>query len=212
MRIILLGPPGAGKGTQAQFICVDHQIPQVSTGDMLRAAVSAKTELGLKAKAIMARGHLVSDDIILGMVEQRLAQPDCVRGCLFDGFPRTAGQAQGLENRGVSIDVVVEIQVPDDNIVRRIVGRRVHLPSGRVYHIDFNPPKVKDMDDVTHEPLVHRRDDTEQVVRERLKVYREQTETLVSYYCNSSANYFEIDGTQGVEEVRESIMSALAKG
>ena len=182
MRIILLGPPGAGKGTQAQNITKAFNIPQISTGDMLRAAIKAGTELGKQAKAVMDAGKLVSDEIILGLVKERIAKDDCKNGFLFDGFPRTIPQAQALVDNGIGIDAVVELQVPDEKIVNRMSGRRVHLASGRTYHIVYNPPKVEGKDDVTGEPLVIRPDDEESTVRNRLKVYHEQTEPLVAFY------------------------------
>ena len=182
MRIILLGPPGAGKGTQAQTLTKEFAIPQISTGDMLRAAIKAGTELGLKAKEVMDAGKLVSDEIILGLVKERIAKDDCKNGFLFDGFPRTIPQAQALVDNGIAIDAVVELQVPDENIVKRMSGRRVHLASGRTYHIVYNPPKVEGKDDVTGEDLVIRPDDQEDTVRARLKVYHEQTEPLVAFY------------------------------
>ena len=209
MRIIFLGPPGAGKGTQAQFICQDRKIPQISTGDMLRSAITEGTKLGLEAKKIMERGDLVSDDVILGLVRERLRQPDCEPGCLFDGFPRTVGQADGLNEANIAVDVVFELQLSDELIVRRISGRRVHEPSGRIYHIEFNPPKVDSLDDVTWQPLVQRHDDSEAVVRARVEVYREQTAPLIDYYKNSSVKYFEIDGDATVEEIRTSIREGL---
>ena len=182
MRFILIGPPGAGKGTQAAFIKERFAIPQISTGDMLRAAVKAGTPLGLKAKSVMESGALVSDDIILGLMEERLAQPDCKNGFLLDGFPRTIPQAEALKKTGIPIDFVLEISVPDDEIVRRISGRRVDPVSGRTYHIVYNPPKVEGKDDVTGNPLIQRDDDKEDVVRHRLEVYHNQTEALVKFY------------------------------
>ena len=182
MRLILLGPPGAGKGTQAGFITAAFGIPQISTGDMLRAAIKAGTELGKMAKQVMDEGKLVSDDIIIGLVKERLKQPDCANGYLFDGFPRTIPQAQALRDSGIQLDHVVELQVPDSAIIERMSGRRVHQPSGRSYHIRFNPPKVEGKDDVTGEPLTQRDDDREEVVRKRLDVYQQQTRPLVDYY------------------------------
>ena len=182
MRLILIGPPGAGKGTQAAFIKERFGIPQISTGDMLRAAVKAGTPLGLKAKAVMEAGQLVSDDIILGLMKERLAQPDCANGFLLDGFPRTIPQAQALKDTGIPIDYVLEISVPDEEIVARISGRRVDPVSGRTYHIRYNPPKVEGRDDVTGDPLIQRDDDKEEVVRKRLQVYHNQTEALVKFY------------------------------
>lgn len=213
MRIILLGPPGAGKGTQAQFIMQRYGIPQISTGDMLRAAVKAGTELGLKAKAVMDAGALVSDDIIIGLVKERIAQPDCARGFLFDGFPRTIPQAEALTAAAVPLDHVVEIAVDDDEIVGRISGRRVHEASGRVYHITNNPPKREGLDDVTGEPLIQRVDDTEETVRKRLQVYHEQTKPLVDYYSGMSGpgspKYHRIQGVGSVEQIRDAIFAAL---
>src|SRR6056300_58581 len=182
MRIILLGAPGAGKGTQAAFLCKQYGIPQISTGDMLRAAVAAGTELGNKAKAIMDTGGLVSDDISIGLVKDRIAQPDCEAGCLFDGFPRTIPQAQAMVDAGISIDHVIEIAVDDEEIVGRLSGRRVHPGSGRIYHVDHNPPQTAGVDDITGEPLIQRDDDLEETVRKRLAVYHEQTQPLVDFY------------------------------
>lgn len=209
MNIVLLGPPGAGKGTQAQFICERLNIPQVSTGDMLRSAIAVGSELGLRAKSVMDRGDLVSDDVILGIVAERLRAPDCENGCLFDGFPRTIAQADGLGEIGVEIDKVVELQLDDEAIVRRITGRRVHERSGRVYHIEFNPPNKTDIDDVTGELLIQRPDDLESVVRDRLRVYREQTEPLIDYYHDSSARYIEVQGSGAVESIRDAIFARL---
>src|SRR3954467_7878784 len=182
MRLILLGPPGAGKGTQANFIREKFAIPQISTGDMLRAAVKAGTPLGVAAKKVMDAGQLVSDDIIIGLVEERLKQPDCKPGYLFDGFPRTIPQAEAMKSAGVGLDYVLEIDVPDEEIITRMSGRRVHPASGRTYHVKFNPPKVQDKDDATGEPLVQRDDDKEDTVKKRLEVYRAQTRPLVDYY------------------------------
>ena len=212
MKLILLGPPGAGKGTQADFICAELGIPKISTGDMLRAAVSAGTELGLKAKAVMDRGDLVSDDIILGLIEERIAQPDCAKGCLFDGFPRTIPQAEGLEKIGVAIDLVIEIQVADDEIVRRMSGRRVHPASGRSYHIEFNPPREADLDDETGEPLIQRDDDKEETVRRRLSVYHAETQPLVDFYgANQTAakRIASVLGVGAVSDVRARILALL---
>jgi adenylate kinase len=213
MRLILLGPPGAGKGTQATFICGQLGIPQISTGDMLRAAVKAGTELGRKAKAVMDSGALVSDDIIIGLVKERIAQDDCAAGFLFDGFPRTLAQAEAMQEAGVAIDAVVEIEVPDDEIVRRMSGRRAHLASGRTYHVIFNPPKVEGKDDLTGEPLVQRDDDKEEVVRNRLTTYHEQTEVLVSYYSKAAGDagpaYIAVDGTQAIDAVKQDILARL---
>ena len=218
MRVILLGPPGAGKGTQAGFIVEALGIPQISPGDMLRAAVKAGTPLGLEAKKVMDAGGLVSDDIIIGLVKERIAQPDCRNGYLFDGFPRTIAQADALKADGIKIDVVVEIQVDDEEIVSRMSGRRVHPGSGRVYHVRFNPPKVEGVDDVTGEPLVQRDDDKEETVRKRLKVYHEQTKPLVDYYSSWAASgdpqaprYVSINGLGPVEEVKQRLLQALGR-
>ncbi len=216
MRIILLGGPGAGKGTQANYIKERYGIPQISTGDMLRAAVKAGTPLGVEAKKVMDAGGLVSDDIILGLVKERIKQADCAKGFLFDGFPRTLAQAEALKNEGVDIDCVVEIAVDDEEIVRRMSGRRVHLPSGRTYHVVFNPPKEAGKDDVTGEELIQRDDDREETVRKRLQVYHEQTEPLIEYYSKWAASgdpkapkYVRIDGIGKVEEIRDQIFQAL---
>ncbi|MBO5566926.1 MAG: adenylate kinase [Succinivibrio sp.] len=215
MRIILLGPPGAGKGTQAQNITKAFSIPQISTGDMLRAAIKAGTELGKQAKAVMDAGKLVSDDIILGLVKERIAQPDCSNGFLFDGFPRTIPQAQALVDNGIAIDAVVELQVPDEKIVKRMSGRRVHLASGRTYHIVYNPPKVEGKDDVTGEDLVIRDDDKEETVRSRLAVYHSQTEPLVKFYKELSSkgqtDYVALDGNRDVQVIADEIISRLKK-
>lgn len=213
MRIILLGGPGSGKGTQAQFITEKHNIPQISTGDMLRAAVREGTPLGVEAKKIMAAGGLVSDDIILGLIEQRIAQPDCANGFLFDGFPRTIAQAEGLQNMHVAIDYVIEIAVDDDEIVKRMSGRRVHPGSGRTYHIVFNPPKVDNVDDVTGEPLIQREDDQEETVRKRLAVYHQQTKPLVDFYAGlakqGQVKFSSIPGVGSVDEITERIFAVL---
>lgn len=217
MRLILLGAPGAGKGTQAARICEHYEIPQISTGDMLRAAVKAGTPLGLAAKKIMDAGELVSDDIIIGLVKERLEKPDCKNGFLFDGFPRTIPQAEALVNAQIPIDYVVEIAVPDDVILERMSGRRVHLPSGRSYHIKFNPPKVEGKDDVTGEDLIQRPDDKEETVKKRLEVYHNQTEALVGFYKKLAENgkdqtkYIRIDGVGDVKEVSRRIFDALDK-
>jgi len=213
MRIILLGPPGAGKGTQAQFICRHFGIPQISTGDMLRSAVSAGTELGKRVKSVMDSGALVSDGIIIELVRERIAQPDCANGFLFDGFPRTIPQAEALDEAGVTIDRVVEIVVPDEEIVRRMSGRRVHAASGRVYHVTFNPPRVVGKDDETGEPLMQRDDDREDTVRDRLAVYHRQTHPLVEFYsaraARSSVRFARVDGLGEVKQIEDRILRAL---
>ena len=218
MRLILLGPPGAGKGTQARFICERYGIPQISTGDMLRAAVAAGTELGKQAKTVMDSGGLVSDDIIIGLVKERITEPDCAPGFLFDGFPRTVAQAEAMRDAGVDIDAVVEIAVPDDDIVQRLSGRRSHPGSGRVYHVTFNPPKVDGIDDVTGEPLVHRDDDREETIRNRLANYHAQTEVLTSFYSDlettggaGAPRLIKVDGTQSIETVRDQAQTELDK-
>ena len=215
MRIILLGPPGAGKGSQAQFISKEYDIPQISTGDMLRAAIKEGSELGKQAKDVMNAGGLVSDDLIINLVQERIAKPDCVNGCILDGFPRTIPQAQALADAYVTIDHVIEISVPDDEIVKRLSGRRQHAGSGRVYHIDHNPPKVDGIDDVTGEPLIQREDDKESTIRDRLATYHEQTSTLVGFYQDKAKEggdapkYDKFDGTQGIDDVKQQILSAL---
>lgn len=216
MRLILIGPPSAGKGTQAAFIKERFAIPQISTGDMLRAAVKAGTPLGLKAKSVMESGALVSDDIILGLMEERLAQPDCKNGFLLDGFPRTIPQAEALKKTGIPIDFVLEISVPDDEIVRRISGRRVDPVSGRTYHIVYNPPKVEGKDDVTGDPLIQRDDDKEDVVRHRLEVYHNQTEALVKFYGDlaksgdkTAPQYRAISGLGTIDEITARVFDAL---
>jgi adenylate kinase len=213
MRVILLGGPGAGKGTQANYIKERYQIPQISTGDMLRAHVKAGTELGMAAKKIMDAGGLVSDDIIMGMVKDRIAQDDCKNGYLFDGFPRTIPQAEALKAAGVKLDAVVEVDVPDAEIIKRMSGRRVHLASGRTYHVVFNPPKVAGKDDSTGEDLIQRDDDREDTVRARLKVYHDQTEPLVAFYGKEAAagsvKYVKINGIGKVEQIRDQIFAAL---
>lgn len=213
MRIILLGPPGAGKGTQAQTLTKAFSIPQISTGDMLRAAIKAGTPLGQQAKAVMDQGKLVSDEIILGLVKERIAAPDCANGFLFDGFPRTIPQAQALVDAGVKIDAVVELQVPDEKIVKRMSGRRVHLASGRTYHIVYNPPKVEGKDDVTGEDLIIRDDDREETVRSRLEVYHQQTEPLVAFYkdlqTKGQTYYLALDGDRPVETIANEMVEAL---
>lgn len=212
MRIMLLGSPGSGKGTQAQFITEKYQIPQISTGDMLRAAVKAGTPLGLEAKKVMDAGGLVSDDIILGLIKERIVDPDCNRGFLLDGFPRTIVQAEGLKAMGVLIDTVIEIAVDDEEIVKRMAGRRVHPASGRTYHIDFNPPKVDGIDDVTGESLIQRDDDNEVTVRKRLSVYHQQTKPLVDYYSDpeKQVKFRSITGVGTIDEITEKVFAALA--
>jgi len=216
MRLILLGPPGAGKGTQARSICDAYGIPQISTGDMLRAAVKAGSPLGLTVKKVMDTGHLVSDEIIIGLVRERLSRPDCRDGYLFDGFPRTIPQADALRAAGVALDHLLEIDVPDPVIIERISGRRVHLASGRTYHVKYNPPRVLDRDDVTSEPLIQREDDREETIRARLAVYHAQTEPLIAYYRQWAATsdpaapqIGRIDGTGSVESTREACLAAL---
>jgi adenylate kinase len=209
MRVILLGPPGAGKGTQANFIREKFGIPQISTGDMLRAARAAKTPLGLEAGKLMDAGHLVPDDIIIGLVKERLKAPDCRRGYLFDGFPRTIPQAEALKAAGVAIDYVLEIDVPDDEIISRMSGRRVHPGSGRVYHVKFNPPRAEGRDDASGEALVQREDDKEDTVRKRLEVYRKQTRPLIEHYKNEPVKYRRIEGRGSVDEVKKRALAAL---
>ena len=217
MRLILLGPPGAGKGTQANFIIEKFGIPQISTGDMLRGAVKAGTPLGIAAKKVMDAGQLVSDEIIIGLVKERLKQADCAKGYLFDGFPRTIPQAEAMKAAGVRIDYVVEIDVPDDEIITRMSGRRVHPASGRTYHLKFNPPRVEGRDDATGEPLVQRDDDREETVRKRLEVYRAQTRPLVDYYGKWAASgdakaprYRRISGQGAVDQIRDRTFAALS--
>jgi adenylate kinase len=213
MRLILLGAPGAGKGTQAQFICEKFSIPQISTGDMLRAAVKAETELGRRAKAVMDAGGLISDEVIIGLVKNRIAEPDCANGFLFDGFPRTIPQAQAMVDAGVAIDHVVEIAVEDAEIVARLSGRRVHPGSGRVYHVIYNPPQTESLDDDTGEPLVQRDDDSEETVRKRLDIYHEQTSPLIDFYQNMTGElaprYHKIEGQGSVEDIRQTLCSSL---
>jgi adenylate kinase len=216
MRVILLGGPGAGKGTQANYIKEKYNIPQISTGDMLRAAVKAGTPLGVEAKKVMDAGGLVSDDIILGLIDERLKEDDCKNGYLFDGFPRTLAQADALKDKGIPVDAVVEIDVDDNEIIKRMSGRRVHLASGRTYHVVFNPPKEEGKDDETGEPLIQRDDDKEETVRQRLAVYHEQTEPLIEYYSGWAASgesgaprYVKIDGIGKVDEIRDAIFAAL---
>lgn len=216
MRLILLGPPGAGKGTQAAFITAKYGIPQISTGDMLRGAIKAGTPLGLAAKKLMDAGHLVADDIVIGLVKERLTRPDCAKGYLFDGFPRTLAQADAMRIASVPIEHVLEIDVPGEDIVQRMSGRRVHLRSGRSYHVKFNPPKVADRDDLTGEPLVQREDDREATVRNRLEVYQSQTRPLVEYYDKWASSgdsrapkYARISGQGSVEQIKARALAAL---
>ncbi|MBX3646590.1 MAG: adenylate kinase [Rhodocyclaceae bacterium] len=217
MKLILLGAPGAGKGTQAAFITEKYGIPQISTGDMLRAAVKAGTPLGLEAKKVMDAGQLVSDEIILGLIKERLKQPDCAKGFLFDGFPRTIPQAEALRSQGVDLDFVLEIDVPDEEIIKRMSGRRVHPASGRTYHVTFNPPKVAGKDDATGEDLIQRDDDKEETVRKRLDVYHSQTKPLVEFYSKWAAadalkapNYRKIAGVGSLESIKTALFAALA--
>ena len=213
MRILLLGAPGAGKGTQAAFIKDKFNIPQISTGDMLRAAVRAGTPLGLEAKKVMEAGELVSDDLIMGLVKERLRQDDCRQGYLFDGFPRTLGQAEAMQQEGIEIDCVVEIVVADEEIIERLSGRRVHPGSGRVYHIEFNPPQRPGKDDITGEALIQREDDKEETVRKRLQIYHEQTSPLVRFYSHpdgrKARGYLRVDGVGDVQAVRHNLISGL---
>jgi len=216
MRIILLGPPGAGKGTQASFLCARYNVPQISTGDMLRAAIKAGTPLGQAAKRVMDKGQLVSDDIVVELVKERLRQPDCTEGYLFDGFPRTLAQAEAMRAADLRVDYLLEIDVPDEEIIARMAGRRVHLASGRSYHVKFNPPKVADRDDLSGEPLIQRDDDREETVRRRLQVYHAQTQPLIAYYGTWAATgdtraprHLRISGSGGVEEIRDRAFAAL---
>ena len=216
MRLILLGGPGAGKGTQSSYIAEKYSIPKISTGDMLRAAIRAGSDIGRQAKVLMDKGELVPDEMIIGLVKERIAHPDCKPGFLLDGFPRTIGQAEALMEGGIRIDVVIEIGVDDDEIVNRISGRRVHPESGRTYHIEFNKPEKEGLDDVTGEPLIQRADDSEDTVRHRLTVYRKQTEPLISYYKNLSEKhgdaapgFISIKGVGKVEDIRDSILAVL---
>lgn len=218
MRLMLLGCPGAGKGTQAQFIKEQFHIPQISTGDMLRTAITAGTPLGKRVKKIMEEGQLVSDDIMIELVKSRIQEFDCKNGFLLDGFPRTIPQAESLQNNQIYLDFVIEIQVPDEDLIKRLSGRRSHPASGRVYHILYNPPKVADKDDMTGEPLVHRPDDHEDTIKKRLAVYHQQTEPLVKYYIDRARHdpvnapiYVKIDGTGSMDEVKQRIFAALAK-
>lgn len=216
MKIILLGPPGAGKGTQAGFISEKFNIPQISTGDMLRAAVKAGTPLGLEARKIMDAGELVSDELILNLVRERITRDDCRNGYLFDGFPRTIAQADGMKENNIDIDYVVELVVPDEDIIKRMSGRRVHLESGRTYHIEFNPPREEGKDDITGEPLVQRDDDSEETVRNRLNVYHDQTRPLVDYYQQwsredegNAPRYLRVDGVGDVDTIKKAVFSGL---
>lgn len=214
MKFILLGAPGAGKGTQAQFLTKKFDIPQISTGDMLRAAIKAETPLGKQAKEFMDAGKLVTDEIIIGLVKDRIAEPDCANGFLLDGFPRTVPQADALKAAGVDIDAIIEIDVPDSEIVNRMAGRRVHPASGRTYHLTYNPPKVEGKDNETGEDLIQRDDDKAEVVLDRLKVYHEQTAPLIGYYTdeatkNPSLKYIKVDGTQAIDQVEDAILSGL---
>jgi len=218
MRVVLLGPPGAGKGTQAAFICAHYSIPQISTGDMLRAAVKAGTPLGLAAKRAMDVGQLVSDEIIIGLVNERMRQPDCAHGFLLDGFPRTIAQAEAMRSSGILVNVLLEIEVPDADIVERMSGRRLHLASGRTYHVRFNPPKNAGRDDLTGDPLIQRDDDCEEVVRKRLQVYHSQTRAVVDYFRNWATSgepgapvYRKVYGIGTVEEVRQRVFDALGQ-
>ncbi|MDR3078183.1 MAG: adenylate kinase [Planctomycetota bacterium] len=217
MKLILLGPPGAGKGTQAKFICEKFGIPQISTGDMLRSAVKAGTDLGKKAKSIMDAGGLVPDDLILGLVKERVAQPDCKSGFLFDGFPRTIAQAETVRRTGVEIDAIVEIKVPDESIVDRMSGRRIHLPSGRTYHVTHNPPNNPGRDDVTGEPLIQRDDDREDTVRKRLSEYHRMTAVLSGFYRDMAQagsglpKFIEVDGTRKIDQVTADIINGLSQ-
>jgi len=219
MRLILLGAPGAGKGTQARFVTEHYQIPQISTGDMLRAAVEAGTELGKTVKHIMEAGEYVPDDVIIQLVKDRIAKPDCAHGFLFDGFPRTVPQADAIIHAGINLDFVIEIEVDDEEIVHRMTGRRIHLPSGRVYHVDYHPPKEPGKDDVTGEPLVQRDDDKESTVRRRLAVFHQQTKPLIDYFVNleqkdaevSAPHFASVDGMLPVQDVKKAIFSILEK-
>ena len=218
MRIILLGGPGAGKGTQAGFIVKAYNIPQISTGDMLRAAIEAGTDIGIAAKKVMDAGQLVSDEIIIDLVKERIAKDDCKAGFLFDGFPRTLAQAEAMKDSGVDIDAVVEIAVDDDEIICRMSGRRVHLASGRTYHTEYNPPKAEGIDDVTGEPLIQREDDAEETVRNRIAIYHQQTSPLINYYSSwlasgdkAAPHYIRVYGAGPLEEITENILSELAK-
>ncbi len=215
MKLILLGPPGAGKGTQSRFVCERYDIPQISTGDMLRAAVKAGTELGMQAKAVMQAGGLVSDDLIMGLVKERIAQPDCGNGFLFDGFPRTLAQAGALAAAGVTLDAIIDIVVPDADIIDRMSGRRIHLASGRTYHVRHNPPKIEGRDDVTGDPLIQREDDREETVKKRLDEYHRMTAVLSEFYKTASSGdgspvFITVDGTQKIDKVTSDILEKLA--
>lgn len=209
MNLILLGPPGAGKGTQAHAICARFSIPQISTGDMLRAAIAAGSILGQRVKSIMDAGELVSDNVILELITERLLEPDCKSGFLFDGFPRTIPQAEALTSNGIALDHVLEIDVTDEEVIRRITGRRIHEASGRVYHVVFNPPEVEGKDDQTGDMLVQRVDDAKETVKERLKVYHDQTRPLVEYYRDSTVRYSKIRGTGSVQDITKNVFEAL---
>jgi adenylate kinase len=215
MNLILLGPPGAGKGTQATFIALEKKIPHISTGDMLREAIKNGTELGLKAKAVMDAGNLVSDDLIIELVKERISQNDCKNGFLFDGFPRTIPQAEALKENNVEINAVIELVVVDEEIIKRMSGRRIHLASGRTYHVDYNPPKKTGLDDETGEKLIIRKDDEPATVKDRLKVYWTQTQPLIEYYSNYKNaldfNYLTVDGTLSVEEIKNNIKAFLSQ-
>ena len=215
MNLIILGPPGAGKGTQATFIASEFNIPHISTGDMLREAIKKGTNLGQKAKEVMDAGNLVSDDLIIELVKERISESDCSQGFLFDGFPRTIPQAEALELNNIQIDGVIELKVPDDEILKRMSGRRIHLNSGRTYHVDFNPPLIDGLDDETGEELIIRKDDEPETVKDRLKVYWKQTQPLIEYYLgnkeNSKLDYFSVEGTLSVEEIKNNIKEFLSK-
>ena len=215
MNLIILGPPGAGKGTQATFIASEFNIPHISTGDMLREAIKKGTNLGQKAKEVMDAGNLVSDDLIIELVKERISESDCSQGFLFDGFPRTIPQAEALEINNIQIDGVIELKVPDDEILKRMSGRRIHLNSGRTYHVDFNPPLIEGLDDETGEELIIRKDDEPETVKDRLKVYWKQTQPLIEYYLgnkeNSKLDYFSVEGTLSVEEIKKNIKEFLSK-
>ena len=215
MNLIILGPPGAGKGTQATFIATEFNIPHISTGDMLREAIKKGTNLGQKAKEVMDAGNLVSDDLIIELVKERISESDCSQGFLFDGFPRTIPQAEALELNNIQIDGVIELKVPDDEILKRMSGRRIHLNSGRTYHVDFNPPLKEGLDDETGEELIIRKDDEPETVKDRLKVYWKQTQPLIEYYLgnkeNSKLDYFSVEGTLSVEEIKKNIKEFLSK-